>query len=547
MSAIGSDVVVIGAGHNGLACACYLARAGLDVIVVEAANTPGGCIETIELPDGRGRLELGAYEHAGIRASRVAADLELEARFGLRFHLRDEVTLSPCDDGIALAFWSSLERTVNGIGQILGRPEAERYARFARWAEAGVRLLHQTEAGPAPSLRGLAALAETTLGSDSGRFLQTLLGSASVLLRAAFEDERLQGPLAHWAAHSQQSPADPGTGAGALLLAGSHGIPAARPVGGSRATIDALCRCLEAAGGRLVLGARAERVELEGDQARAVVACGERWQARRAVVSAIDARRLLLELCDQTRLPPALLQEVRRIHVGRHNVSELKVDAIIERLPPLPGPSGFERSFMLSPNTSTDIERAFASVQLGRLPERPPLMIAFPSTLEKGWANDGHAVAWISTFVPWRLETGPWAPAALEAAADATWTAAERALGSRLAVVERRVTGPLQWVARHGNPNANPNHVEMSIDQLLSFRPSPSLAAYRTPIRGLFLTGAGTHPGGGITGIPGRNSAAVVLEELGVISRRRSLEHMRERLAAVRDAARAARALGRAA
>jgi beta-carotene ketolase (CrtO type) len=277
------------------------------------------------------------------------------------------------------------------------------------------------------------------------------------------------------------------------------------------------------------------------------VAGGERWAARRAVISAVDARRLFLELCDPARLSPDLLQEVRRIHVGRHNVSELKVDAVIEELPRLPGPPGFERSFMLSPNTTTDIERAFASVQLGRLPARPPLMIAFPSALEAGWASDGRAVIWISTFVPWRLDTGPWGSAELESAADATWTATEAALGGRLAVVERRITGPLQWVARNGNPNATPNHIEMSIDQLLSFRPSPTLAAYGTPVQGLFLTGAGTHPGGGITGIPGRNTAAVVLRQLGVVSRRRPLEQVRERLAAVRDAARAARALGRAA
>jgi beta-carotene ketolase (CrtO type) len=543
----GVDVVVIGAGHNGLACACYLARAGLEVLVLEAAQTPGGCIHTIELPDGRGRLELGAYEHGGIRASGVVQDLELESRFGLRFHLRDEVTLSPCDDGIALAFWSSLERTVEGLAAVVGGGEAERYRRFARWAGAGMRLLHQTESGPPPSLRGLAALADAALGSDGKRFLQTLLGSASTIVRSTFDDERLQGPLAHWAAHSQQSPADPGTGAGALMLAGGHGTPAARPAGGSRATIDALVRCLEAAGGRLQCGTAAEQVELSGGRARAVLAAEERFEARRAVVSAIDVRRLFLQLCRASELPAELLDDVRRVHVGRRNVSELKIDAVIEGLPALPGPRGFERSFMLSPNTTSDIERAFAFIQLGQFAGRPPLMIAFPSALEDGWAADSRAVVWVSTFVPWRLDAGEWDEHELEAAADATWAAVERALGSSIGVVERRLTGPRQWVARHGNPHANPNHIEMSIDQLLSFRPTPSLSGYRTPIAGLFLSGAGTHPGGGITGVPGRNSSTVVLQELGLAARKPPAQLMRERLAMIRDAARAARDLAKAA
>jgi beta-carotene ketolase (CrtO type) len=537
------DVVVIGAGHNGLVCACYLARAGLSVAVLEASKTPGGCIHTVDLPDGRGRFELGAYEHSGIRGSGVAADLELEARFGLRFHLREEVTLAPCDDGTALAFHDSLDQTVEGLAATVGRGQAEAYRRFARWAAAGVALLRQIEAGPPPSLRQLATLAEMTLGTQAQRLLQALLGSASALLRGTFEDERLQGPLAHWAAHSQQSPADQGTGAGALMLAGGHGTPAARPAGGSRATVDALVRCLEAAGGELRCGMPARRVEVAGGRAVAVDADGERFEATRAVVSAVDARRLFLGLLDQGDVSPRLRDEVRRIHVGRRNVSELKVDAVIERMPDVPGPTGFERSFMLSANTISDIERAFASIQLGELPARPPIMIAFPSALEPGWAPPGRAVVWLSTFVPWRLASGPWDRQALERAADHTWRIAERALGGGLAAVERRVTGPEEWVVRHGNPHANPNHVEMSIDQLLAFRPSPSLARYRTPVEGLFLTGAGTHPGGGVTGIPGRNAAAVVLNALGLRPWHRAGQRAREQLALMRDAARAMRAL----
>jgi beta-carotene ketolase (CrtO type) len=537
------DVVVIGAGHNGLVCACYLARAGLTVAVLEASKTAGGCIHTVDLPDGRGRFELGAYEHGGIRGSGVAADLELEARFGLRFHLREEVTLAPCDDGTALAFHDSLDQTVEGLAATVGRSQAEAYRRFARWAAAGVALLRQIEAGPPPSLRQLAALAEAALGTQAQCLLQALLGSASALLRGTFEDERLQGPLAHWAAHSQQSPADQGTGAGALMLAGGHGNPAARPAGGSRATVDALVRCLKAAGGELHCGTPARRVEVAGGRAVAVDADGERFEATRAVVSAVDARRLFLGLLDQGDVPPRLLDEVRRIHVGLRNVSELKVDAVIERMPDVPGPTGFERSFMLSANTISDIERAFASIQLGALPERPPIMIAFPSALEPGWAPPGRSVVWLSTFVPWRLASGPWDRQALERAADHTWRIAERALGGGLAAIERRVTGPEEWVVRHGNPHANPNHIEMSIDQLLAFRPSPSLARYHTPVEGLFLTGAGTHPGGGVTGIPGRNAATTVLNALGLRPWHRAGQRARERLALVRDAARAVRAL----
>ena len=535
-----AEVVVVGGGHNGLVCACYLARAGLEVLVLEAADSPGGCIHTVDLPGGRGRLEVGAYEHGGIRGSGVAADLELERRFGLRFHLRDQVTLAPCDDGTALAFDASLDRTVEHLAPVVGAADADAYRRFAGWAAAGAALLTQTEDGPPPSLRELAALAEAALGPQAGPFLQALLGSASNLVRSVVADERLQAPLAHWAAHSQQSPADPGTGAGALLLAGGHGTPAARPAGGSRATVDALVRCLEAAGGSVRCGTAATRVEVAGNRAVAVHAGGERFAATRAVVSAVDARRLLLELADPAAVPPWLAAEARRIHVGRGNVSELKVDAVLAAMPALPGPPGFERAFLLSANTTGDLERAFASIRLGRLPERPPLMLAFPSALEDGWAPPGRAALWLSTFVPWRRAGGPWDRAALERAADHAWRAAERALGTTLDPAERHLTGPLEWVERTGNPH----HVEMSLDQLLSFRPSPSLSGYRTPVGGLFLTGAGTHPGGGVTGRPGRNAAAVVLDSLGAgAGRRHRARRLRGRLAQVRDAAGALRTL----
>jgi beta-carotene ketolase (CrtO type) len=541
-----TDVVLIGAGHNGLACAAYLARAGLGVTVLEASGTPGGCIYTRDLPDGQGRLELGAYEHGGIRGSGVAADLELETRYGLHFHERDEILFSPCDDGTGLPFWNSLEQTVDGLAEVVGGEEAERYRAFAHWSAAAMGVLGQAENGPPPTLRALAALADVSLGADGARLIQALLAPATAITEAAFEDDRLRGPLDHWAAHSQQPPQVPGTGAGALFLAAAHGSPAIRPAGGSRGTVDALVRCLEDAGGKLICSAPAEKVEVSGGRAVAVIANGERYAAGRAVISAIDARRLFLGLVQPDAVSGALRAEVERIHVTSHNVSELKVDAVIDRMPEINGPAGMERTFMLSPNTGTDIQRAFSSIALGELPERPPLMIAFPSTLESGWAPEGKAVVWLSTFVPWKPAAGKWSPELLEDAASLVWETAHKAIGSEFSPVTEQLTGPEEWVERHGNPGANPNHIEMSIDQLMSTRPSPSLSGYTTPIEGLFLTGAGTHPGGGVTGVPGRNAAGVVLKQLG-IRRRSRVQDLKGQAAMLRDALKATRDLRRSA
>ncbi len=537
------DVVVIGAGHNGLACGSYLARAGLDTVVLEQAAEPGGCIVTEQLPSGAGRLELGAFEHSGIRASGVDEDLGLSSQFGLEWLLSDELVLAPCDDGVDLALHNSLERTVEGFAAVLGREEAERYRRFAAWSQRAVAVLSQANNGPPPTMRELTALADLTLGAEGQRLIQALYASSSNLCAAHLGDPRLRGLLQHWAAHSQQPPDDPGTGAGAMMLAAFHGAPSARPAGGSRGTVDALARCLAAHGGELRTGAAAERIEIAGGRAVAVHAAGERFEARRAVVSAIDAKRVFERLVDPGDVPAALASEVAAIHVGRRNVSELKVDAVLAKPPELGVPSGFERALMLSPNTDADIEAAFARIRLGALPERPPLMIGFPSAREGGWTRDpGNAVIWLSTFVPWKPAEGPWDEHSLEAAADFTWRAAERALRTELEPVERLITGPQDWVRRNGNPYACPNHVEMSLDQLLGMRPSPSLSRYATPIRGLYLSGAGSHPGGGVTGMPGRNAAAVVLRDLGLRAKGR-IERLRSQAALLRDAARAARSL----
>ena len=174
----------------------------------------------------------------------------------------------------------------------------------------------------------------------------------------------------------------------------------------------------------------ATRVEVVGERAVAVHAGGERVAATRAVVSSLDARRLLLELVDADAVPPWLAAEAGRIHVGRANVTELKVDAVLAAMPPVPGPSrASTEAFMLSANTG-DLERAFASVHLGELPARPPLMLSPPPGGRLGAARPGGAVAVdLRALAPGRRPLGPGRPGA---GRRPHRRAAAKALGSAL-------------------------------------------------------------------------------------------------------------------
>ena len=183
-----TDVIVIGGGHNGLTCACYLAGEGLGVTVLERGPELGGCLYTLDIKDLPARLEIGGYEHGGLRASGVSAELELESRWGLRMIERDELLYAPCDDGTSLCFHSDLDHTIDLLAPVVGKAEAGRYRSFSRWARPGAQLISILGGRAPPSIRELAALADTTLGNEGRRLIQTFLSSASSVLRSSFDD-----------------------------------------------------------------------------------------------------------------------------------------------------------------------------------------------------------------------------------------------------------------------------------------------------------------------------------------------------------------------
>lgn len=491
-----SSVAVIGAGHNGLVCAALLARAGREVTVLEAGQEPGGCIWTEQLPSGH-RLERGAIELGGIVG--IAEELHL-ADHGLRWTTRPVIAGAAFADR-RLTFAVSAEETVAQFGA-----DGPAYLAFA---ELAARLFALIEAFPRPpTLPDLAAGLGPLPGGED--LLRLLVSSCEVVLHQRFDDPHLASALAMHGAHGQTPPWAPGTGLFALLLPSGHGVRPARPIGGSRALVTALVRAVEAAGGTVRTGAQVTRLEPRDGGAVAHIGDGDAVAAD-VVVSSIDVRRTT-SLLDAA--PAPLRAAARGVGSGRLNVGELKVDAALE-VPLDLGPLDHapDALWMLQDDPGV-LRRAFGDIVAGRLPDPLPVMLTIPSAADPGAAPPGGSVVWVSAFVPLRPRHG-WTRALEQEAAARACATVRRLTGADLTrAVDMRVTGPLAWAERIGSSDGNPNHLDLSLDQLLGWRPNGT-APVDPALPWLYLTGAGTHPGGGVTGAPGRATATAVLNGSG--------------------------------
>jgi beta-carotene ketolase (CrtO type) len=543
------DVLVIGAGHNGLVCGAYLAQAGFKVAVLERAPRAGGCIVSqrpAELPGFT--LDLGGLEHGQLWGSRVVADLALE-RHGLRLLPRPVVCAGLFAGGRVLTISQDLDATCAAIERFCPA-DAVAYRRFVAASAGVLDLLTAANAGPPPSWSTLLRLG--TLLPHRARLdacLRLGLQSAQAVLDTWFESPELKGLIGNFVTHHQLPPGQCGTGFLAALFTGVHRSPPARPRGGSSAFIASLLACLGALGADVLTGRGVAHVLVERGRVAGVrLEDGERLQATRAVVSSIDARRLFLQLMAPEAVPPALRAEARRIRVAANNVGEMSLGVALAGLPDfgpeLTGASLGARVYQAA--SVQHIEDAFHASGRGELPARPTLIWALPSLTDPTLAPSGAQTLWVATYVPWQLRDGRSWDEAKEEMAERTLAAlAEHAPGLPGLVRGQIVLSPLDWARRTGNLAGSGDHVDMTVDQLFGARPSPLLAGYRTPIQGLYLTGAGTHPGGGISGLPGRNTARVVLQDLGALGWGGTRGRAADGLARGRTALRGWRALDR--
>jgi phytoene dehydrogenase-like protein len=538
------DAIVIGAGHNGLVSAAYLAQAGERVLVVERFERPGGCVATEEIPGFPGsQVDVGGLEHGAFAAAPVMRELDL-ARHGLRY-LQHEHTFTFIADGASWILHRDAQKTRASITALSPR-DGETWPRFADFAEGVLRVLSAIGDAPPPSFPALLRLMSAG-GRRADTLMRTFLASPRQVVDGWFESEPIRAGLINQATHAQTPPWQLGSGYAPFLALGGQG--GKRPEGGGKSLIRALVSCLEQHGGTLRCEAPVRRILVDERRALGVeLESGERITARHAVVSAIDARRVFTRLIDAHHVPAAFRRRMEALTSGRDNIGELSMAAVLDDLPPLAmervGSEAYSGAFWHSGSVQ-DIEETFLDIRRGELPRRPSLMWAVPSVLDPSLAPPGKQLLWLAAFLPYRFRDGRGWDEMKEEAADLLLAQVDAAApGLRRRVVARTVLSPLDWERRTGNLCGNADHLDTGIDQMLGNRPSPSIARYRTPIRGLYLTGAGTHPGGGITGQPGRNTARVALGDLGLLQRP-ALQQVAQRAERLRELVGAARALRR--
>lgn len=511
------DVVVVGAGHNGLACAATLARAGLRVEVVEARTVPGGCSATEDAVGAR--VNLCSCDHTMVLANPLVSELEL-ARHGLHYLTVDPGLVGVgWEGGPPVVLFRDPDRTLAALSRT--HPGAVRgYRRYLEDALPAARLLVAVSNGEPRASRVLAAVLRAR-GRGARRLWEWKDRSLVDVASRYLDDERLVRPFAAtttgvWGV----APSAPGTGFAALSFAMRHVVGVGRPRGGSGMLAASMVSSLEAAGGSIRYGASVRAITSDGGCPTVILAGGAVLRPR-VVVSAISPWRTVLELVDGDPAPGFdRLRSMLAADRPRDGY-EAKVDGVMTRLPRLPSLDpglfsslGVDEPLMATVAITPSLDGMEEIARLrdrGRIADRPMMLLNVPSVLDPSMkAPDGHVLSLEVLFTPYALEGG-WDDSVSERWLDAFASIAGG--GWRESLLRYRTMTPLDYerdlgLAR-GNPPAYPGD---PVDVLLGRR--GALTTYATPWSGLYLSGAGTYPGGGVWGAAGRNTALRVLRDL---------------------------------
>ncbi len=519
------DVIVVGGGHNGLVCACYLAAAGVSVCVLERHAEVGGAAVTEEFYPGF-RNSVASYT-VSLLQRRIIEELALRSH-GLRIVPRPLANFVPSRDGAGLALPSDAAAASAAIAEH-SRRDAERYAAFCaeRAAVAGLVRPLLLEApvdpslGPREWLRAAVRLARFSRAPSgtAAALWQLLTGSAGHWLDGWFESDLLKGGLGfdsivgHFA-----SPYDPGSGY--LLLHHALGDALGEPgvwghaIGGMGAISRALARAARARGVEIRTGCTVERIE----PVRAgfeIETAGSTYAAR-AVAGAVHPQLLFGRLIAREHLPEPFAERIDR---WRSESATLRINVALSELPDFtcrPGRTAAEHhgaGILIAPSLGY-LERAHTDARSDGWSRAPVIELLVPSTIDDTLAPpNAHVASLFCQHFRRRLPEGGWDEHKDAAVRLAIETVNEYAPNFAAAVLAVQALTPEDLERRFGLVGGDIFHGALTLDQLYWARPALGYSQYRTPLRGLYLSASGAHPGGGVTGAPGYNAARAMLAD----------------------------------
>ncbi len=512
-----ADVIVAGAGHNALITAAYLARAGREVVVLDARDIPGGGAATEELIPGY-RIDTAATGHNGIQANPVITrdELGLLADHGLEYVMPDPVSRVAFPDGEVLTTWLDVDRTVAEFARF-SPADARTYRRMLDDWDRVKHVFGQSRDNPPGWGEPIDPMLDGIDGGGIWRRRRML--SALEVASHEYEDPHVRAFVLWCVAQSLTSVDLPGSGIlAASALAGRQSRSWTIPMGGSGALADALVRAIEAHGGTVLCNQRVTRLVTDGNRCTGVeTATGETFLGRDAVVSTIHVRHLL-DMAPREVWGEDFVYGVETLDIGL----SLFVSHLATTQPPLF--AGYEDEPVAVASGlagwAEDAVRVTREVRDNQpSSDFSTVLIGTPSVVDPSRAPEGHHT--VKFVVAASAQPAPgvaWADAK-EEHADRLLAAVQQAAPNLTGdvILERRVLSPDDLEAWnphmiHGTAHGGDRGVAFSGP----LRPAPGWAQHRMPLEGLYQTGGTTHPGGSVTGVPGRNAARVVLADLGV-------------------------------
>jgi len=504
------DVIVIGAGHNGLITAAYAAQAGRRVAIFERRDMVGGAVSTRDDIVPGYQFDLGGSAHILIHLTPVVEELNLE-QYGLEYIFLDPLFFAPFPDGDSFFIYRDVERTTRHLNQQFPG-EGDAYRRFVDdWRDFSLTVRDVFLSKPGPFQLGKAMLTGSFPDLSWQTTLRHIFRPYGEIVRHYFSEEKVQAALIWMAAQSGPPPTEPMSGPFVLWHPLYHESGIARPRGGSGMLTQALRRHVEAHGGDIFTSAPVSDILIEGDRATGVRANDSVFTAR-SVVSAAHARETFDRLLPETHRPDEA--DALRIGNGFGAMLRLALDAPVEYA--AHEGEAARRGLQLLCRSPAQIRAAYGDYLAGRPAADPPLVAMTFSAVDDTLAPPGGEVCWLwGQYYPYELAGNTSWNEIAEREADRLIDTFERyAPGTRSKIVGQLFQHP-EWLERElGLFRGNVMHLEMSFDQMFGMRPLPGWSGYETPIGGLYLTGASTHPGGGIMGASGRNAARRVLRGL---------------------------------